>query len=128
MFFVLVYDYIADVHACRRAFLRPYERPAPLDISVTRTTCPVSASNPPFFPPSAAYDIESRFYDASPGAPSRRRSRCKLLFASLEEIRLRASKATCLPDGGRQRVFERASRDRRGGFTFLRGNKNMVTR
>lgn len=97
---------------------------APLDIPVTRRA-PSPPRIPHFpLPPSAAYDIESRFYDASLGAPSRRRSRCKLLFASLEEIRLRASKATCLPDGGRQRVVERASRDLRGrGSRFYAGIK-----
>lgn len=127
-----IYDYIAEFTRAlaydARVCLRSLES-APLDILVTHTTCPrpcpkPSSSSP--LAPSVAYDIESRFYDASAGAPSRRRSRCKLLFASLEEIRLarRApAEATGPPDGGRQRVVERVESLTRGGSRFYAGIK-----
>lgn len=89
-----MYDYMLTTILPNCALLRTISlEPAPLDILVPRDTYNVPPSlletlfSSPLAP-SAAYDIESQFYDASPGAPSRRRSRCKLLFASLEEIRL----------------------------------------
>lgn len=75
-------------------------KPTPLDIVVTYTTCPVPRSslcsllsaltilNPDFMMP-----LFSRVHPHAAQRDARRRSRCKLLFASLEEIRLPVRRA-----------------------------------